>query len=144
MAQAAQDGEALADGVAARTEPLVGQRLPAGKSATVSGSRKQRRAALRSSASRVVAVTASSGLVRPGGPERTSAASSAGRARRDAHVDGELLALGGGERGSDAWVAGEDIEQVAETHGAVALARVDSTSAHCGRSGVVPQPNRHG
>ena len=121
VAQAAQHGEALADGVAARTEPLVGQRLPGrevgdgvgveeaaqGGAEVLGLPRGGRHGEQRPGAS-----------LRPGADQRGQQRRA--RARRDAHVDGELLALGGGERGSDAWVAGEDIEQVAETHGAVA------------------------
>ena len=62
--QPAQHGEPAADGVAARAEPLVRQRLPAREVARPApGSSRRPSAATRSSASRAVAVTAST--VRP-------------------------------------------------------------------------------
>ena len=58
-AKPAQHRQPLADGVGARREPLVRQRLPAGVERHLSGGSRHRSAATRSSASRPVLVTAS-------------------------------------------------------------------------------------
>ena len=120
VGQAAQHGEAAADGVAARARaaraaasPRTGtpRRRPAGSS--------ERRAAARSSASRPVAVTASTG--RPVSRASAAIGEGAGRGRAD-QVDVHAVAVGGGrDRFREGGVLDDGVEQTVQAHAGLSV-----------------------
>ena len=115
VGQPAQHREPPAHGVAARREPLVRQRLPGRVLRRPRpGGSSERSAAARSSASRPVAVTASTG--RPASRASAATREGAGGGRAD-QVDVRAVAVGGGlHRFGERGVSYDGVEQTVQAH----------------------------